>query len=270
MNLNNNMKAIGIQSQQPVILVTGSARRIGAEIIRQAHQQGYNVIIHYQNSYQQANALCSSLNKLRINSARTIQADLSVVNNEIKLNIFIEEVISLFGRIDALVNNASKFYPTLLTESIQQLNQDWDELFLTNAKASLLLSHAFLPYLKLNNGSIINILDIHANGKPFKKHTIYNMAKSAAYMMVQSLALELAPDIRVNGVAPGTNIFPDSGSSGEIDQLTQDSIIESIPLSRIGQPEDIADAVIFLLKATYITGQVISVDGGRSLTLAGG
>ncbi|MBS9779577.1 MAG: pteridine reductase [Moraxellaceae bacterium] len=260
----------------PIILVTGSAKRIGAEIIRQAHAHGYDVIIHYHHSHSQAFDLAKQLNKIRSNSAKIIQADLALIYDSKKLEEFVQQVISAFGRLDALINNASNFYPTDLTNSThQQIIHDWNDLFLTNAQAPFLLAYAFLPYLQKNSlskntSSIINILDIHADGKPFKNYSIYNMAKASGQMMVQSLALEFAPKVRVNGVAPGTNIFPEMDSEHALSPTLQQQIEKSIPLVRIGNPSDIAQAVIYLLQANYVTGQIIAIDGGRSLTLAGG
>ncbi len=266
--------------KNPTILVTGSAKRIGAEIVRQTHAHGYNVIIHYYHSHTQAIALCEELNNIRADSAKLIQADLALVNDPERLEQFVRKVINVFGRLDVLVNNASRFYPTPLTgSSHQQLTQAWQELFLTNAQAPFLLAHAFLPYLQQSNlqqtglkkarGSIINILDIHADGKPFNNYSVYNMAKSAGKMMVQSLALELAPTVRVNGVSPGANVFPEHDSDQALPPTLQQQISNTIPLSRIGTPADIANAVLFLIQADYITGQIIAVDGGRGLTLAG-
>ena len=146
----------------------------------------------------------------------------------------------------------------------------WDDLILTNAKAPLLLTHAFTQELKINQGSIISLLDIHADAKPFVGYPIYNMAKAAHRMMVQSLALELAPDIRINGVAPGVNIFPDDDQNPELNSQTQAILTDSVPLKQIGTPEDIAAAVVFMANSRYITGQILAVDGGRGLTLKGG
>ena len=251
----------------PVMLVTGSARRIGAAIVRAAHNKGYRVIIHCHNSRHEAEILAHELNSIQANSATVLSADLALVNDQAKLNEFVQHVIEPFGQLNVLVNNASRFYPT----SIGSINsQQWDELMLTNAKVPLLLSQALLPYLQAQQGCIISLLDIHAHGKPFTSYTIYNMAKAAQRMMVQSLALELAPLVRVNGVAPGVNILPETDSDQALNQTQQHNIISSIPMQRIGSPEDIAQSVLFLAEAHYITGHIITVEGGRSLTLAGG
>ncbi len=250
-----------------VMLVTGSAKRIGAAIIQAAHAQGYRVIIHCNSSRQAADVLASKLNQSRTDSAAVIHADLAVVNEQATLAEFVQRIIAIFGQLDVLVHNASRFYPTALA-SID--NEQWDELFLTNAKVPLLLSQALLPYLQAQQGCIISLLDIHAHDKPFNGYTIYNMAKAAQRTMVQSLALELAPLVRINGVAPGVNILPDSASDQALDQDKQAKIIASIPMQRIGTPDDIAHSVLYLVQASYVTGQIITIDGGRSLTLAGG
>ncbi len=254
-------------SDRPVMLVTGSAKRIGAAIIRAAHHQGYRVIIHCHRSEQQANALANELNSLHDNSAAIVVADLAIVNDDHLLIQFVQTIMDTFGRLDVLVHNASRFYSTPLKHID---NDQWDELFLSNAKAPLLLSQAFLPHLQTQHGCIISLLDIHAHDKPFKHYTVYNMAKAAHRMMVQSLALDMAPYVRVNGIAPGVNILPEADSDQALDDTQQQSIIDSIPIQRIGTPDDIAHSVLYLAKASYVTGEIINVDGGRSLTLAGG
>ncbi len=252
-------------NERPVILITGSAKRIGAAIIRAAHEQGYRVIIHCNNSQQQAQQLVDELNDICTASAAVVIADLAIVNDGDSLKQFAQTVIGTFGQLDVLVHNASRFYPTPIG-SIG--NNQWNELILTNAKAPLLLSQALLPHLQLQHGCIVSLLDIHAHDKPFKGYTVYNMAKAAHRMMVQSLALEMAPHVRVNGVAPGVNILPDADSDQALDNDIQQSVISSIPLQRIGTPEDIAHCVLYLVQASYITGEIIAIDGGRSLTLA--
>ncbi|MEN6670085.1 pteridine reductase [Psychrobacter sp. B38] len=250
----------------PVMLVTGSAKRIGAAIVKAAHRQGYSVIIHCHQSEQEAQTLAAQLNHTRSHSAAVIVADLAVVEEPAALTAFVEEVINTFGQLDAVVHNASRFYPSPLG-SIDHIQ--WNELFLTNAKAPLLLSQAFLPYLKKQQGCIISLLDIHAHDKPFLNYTVYNMAKAAHRMMVQSLALEMAPAVRVNGVAPGVNVLPEPDGDQALDNEQQQRIVRSIPMQRIGQPDEIAHSVLYLVDAKYVTGEIIAVDGGRSLTLAG-
>ena len=251
----------------PVMLVTGGAKRIGAAIVRAAHEQGYRVIIHCHHSKQEANTLADALNQIRPDSAVVVLADLAVINNSETLQQFIRNIMQAFEQLDVLIHNASRFYPTPLGH----INLDqWDELFLTNAKAPLLLSQALYPYLRTQQGCIISLLDIHAHDKPFKNYVVYNMAKAAHRMMVQSLALDMAPEVRVNGVAPGVNILPEADSDQALDPQQQKSIINSIPMQRIGRPEEIAYSVLYLAHASYVTGEIITVDGGRSLTLAGG
>lgn len=260
------MKLTVKPDNSPVMLVTGSAKRIGAAIIGAAHEQGYRVIIHCHNSQQQAQDLANELNNIRADSAAVVTADLALVNDDSSLHQFVQTIIATFGQLDVLVHNASRFYPT----PVGHIGYDqWDELILTNAKAPLLLSQAFLPYLQVQHGCIISLLDIHAHNKPFNGYTVYNMAKAAHRMMVQSLALEMAPYVRVNGVAPGVNILPDTNSDQALDSELQQKVTSSIPLQRIGTPEDIAQCVLYLVQASYITGEIIAIDGGRGLTLAG-
>lgn len=255
---------------QKVVLITGGAKRIGKAISTAFHQAGYRVIIHHRHSETQAYELTNNLNAIRPNSASCLYADLSIVNDAKHLSVFVKEVMDTFGRLDVLVHNASSFYPTNLQDDFDNLQQAWDDLFLTNAKAPLLLSRVFYSALHKTQGSIISLLDIHARDKPFIGYPIYNMAKAAHLGMVQSLALEFAPNIRVNGVSPGVNIFPDDNQNNQLNDSTKEHLIASVPLGKIGTPQDIAQAVVFLAQAPYITGQILAVDGGRSLTLKGG
>lgn len=247
---------------QQVVCVTGGAKRIGAGIVKQFHQAGFSVIIHYQHSQTDAENLANQCNQIRQNSAKCVYADLANVD----FDNFAQQILACFGRLDILVHNASRFYPTTFGDiSIT----DWDNLIISNAQAPLFLTQSLLIELNNRQGSVISILDIHADNRPFLGYTVYNMAKSAHRMLVQSLALELAPHIRVNGVAPGVNILPESNSEQALSDTQLTKICESVPLQRIGTPEDIAQAVLFLASAPYITGQILAVDGGRSLTLAG-
>ena len=256
-----------LPNHNAVMLVTGGAKRIGAAIVKMAHASGYRVIIHCHHSKHDANILANTLNQIRTNSAVVVATDLSIVNDAPSLAHFVQTIMSIFGQLDVLVHNASRFYPSPLGH----INHaQWDELFLTNAKAPLLLSQALLPYLQAQQGCIVSLLDIHAHDKPFKNYTVYNMAKAAHRMMVQSLALDMAPTVRVNGVAPGVNILPDKDSDQALDHQQQKNIIDSIPMQRIGNPTDIAHCVLYLAQAHYVTGEIVNVDGGRSLTLAGG
>lgn len=244
--------------QHPVALVTGGAKRIGAAIVRTLHAAGYNTIIHYHSSSESAEALAAELNTLRSNSAACIAAD---INNMNSLTLLAKKAPAIWGHIDALINSASTFYPTPIGNSTE--NQ-WNELIGSNMKAPFFLSQALASALMEQQGTIINIADIYAE-KPLAAHTIYCMAKSGNVMLTQSLARELAPHIRVNGVAPGAILWPEQG--GATDQLAQQELLAKIPLARTGLPKDIADTVLFLLRdAPYITGQIIAVDGGRSLS----
>ncbi len=239
------------------VLITGAAARIGAEIARTLHAAGFNIIIHYRSSASAAQDLSDSLNNLRNNSASTLQADLLETH---KLDALIEKAASIWGRLDVLINNASSFYPTPVGKITEN---HWDDLMGSNLKAPLFLSQAATAKLKQNHGCIINIIDIHGY-RPMKEHPVYCAAKAGLAMITQSLAKELGPEIRVNGVAPGAIIWPDT----ELNADVQASILERTTLKRQGCPEDIAKAVKFLvMDAEYITGQVIPVDGGRSLNI---
>lgn len=274
-------------NNSPVILVTGGGQRIGSAIVRVAHRAGFRVVVHYHQSTKAARQLVERLNQKRPNSAKSVQANLSIVYDFAALQAFKSAILSAFGRLDVLVHNASRFYPTpfflpnpnlqnpdcsimqvqQLEDQFARLQQGWQELFLTNAQAPLFLSWVFWEALATQQGCIVSLLDIHANGRPFVHYPVYNMAKAAHQMMVQSLALELAPAVRVNGVAPGVNIFPEASSDQAIDPQKQQAILDSVPLNRAGTPEEIAEAVLYFCHAKYVTGQILAIDGGRSLTL---
>jgi len=243
--------------QNKTALITGASRRIGAVIARTLHAAGMNITLHYRGSKDEAQALASELNQLRQNSCIALRLDL---HNTAELPLLIEQNQQHWARLDLLVNNASSFYPT----PIGKMNeQHWDDLIGSNLKAPLFLSQAAIPALKASQGSIINIVDIHAE-RPMKNHSLYCMAKAGLAMMTKSLAKELGPDIRVNGVAPGAIMWPEN----EIETELQQDIIMRTSLKRSGMPEDIASAVLFLTRdAHYITGQIIPVDGGRSLNI---
>lgn len=241
-----------------VALLTGAAQRLGASTAHTLHQAGFNIIIHYNQSADAAKALASKLNDIRPDSAASIQADLNSLSEIEKLAVQAE---NQWQRVDLLVNNASQFYPTEIGECNEQ---QWDDLFNSNVKAAFFLSQALAPTLANNKGVIVNMIDIYSE-KPLKKYPIYSMAKAALRMMTLSLAQELAPNIRVNGVSPGAILWP----SDEQDDLEkQKKIIQKIPLKRTGEPQDIADTILFLAtQAPYITGQVVAVDGGRSTSI---
>jgi len=236
-------------------LITGAARRIGAVIANRLHKAGANVAIHYRGSGQEAMELRDRLNSRRENSAEIFQADLNDQEQLVSLVIAVER---WSGGIDTLINNASSFYPTPLGSIT--LDQ-WDDLIGSNLKVPLFLSQAALPMLRKAGGCIVNIVDIHAQ-RPLRDHSVYGSAKAGLAMLTRSLAKDMAPDVRVNGVAPGAIIWPEDGMSGS----SKDKILKQIPLGHQGQPDDIADAVLYLVRdAAYVTGQIIVVDGGRSL-----
>jgi pteridine reductase len=235
--------------------VTGAAKRIGASIATALHEAGANVAIHYFSSEAPANALAAKLNAQRPSSAFTIGADL---RNVPSLEAMVQQVLERTGRLDVLVNNASNFYPTRLGSITEE---QWHDLIDSNLKAPLFLSQAALTPLREARGSIINIVDVHAR-RPLRDHPVYGAAKAGLAMLTRSLAKDLGPEIRVNGVAPGAILWPESGMSEELRR----SIIRQTALKRAGEPEDIAAAVLFLVRdAPYVTGEIIAVDGGRSV-----
>ena len=238
-----------------VILVTGAARRIGAAIVTCLHDNGARVAIHYRSSGDDANQLAAQLNGIRADSARSVQADLLNIDG---LPHLVDEVVGWGGGLDGLVNNASSFFPTPPGSiTIEQ----WDELIGSNLKVPLFLSQAALPYLRARQGSIVNIVDIHAQ-RPLRNHAVYGPAKAGLAMLTRSLAKDLAPDIRVNGVSPGAILWPENSMADDVKQ----TILDQIPLQRTGSPDDIAECVLYLLRdATYVTGQIMAVDGGRSI-----
>jgi pteridine reductase len=250
-------------STSPAILITGAAKRVGAVITRTLHAAGVNVIVHCNRSRADADKLVKELNGLRAHSAALLQGDLLACN---ALKGLIDHAASEFGRLDGLVNNASAFFPT----PIGAIDEDsWNELIDSNLKAPLFLSQAAAPYLRKVQGSIVNIVDIHAE-RPLKDFVIYTVAKAGLAGLTRSLALELGPEVRVNGVSPGAILWPDAGKPGgnSFPQAEQDRIISLTPLQRTGTPEDIAGAVKYLmLDAPYVTGQIIAVDGGRGLVV---
>jgi len=241
-----------------VALITGAARRIGAALAESLHQQGYRIIIHYGHSAAAAQTLSQRLNQQRANSSVCLQADL---NDDSQRQLLAQQALSSFGQLDLLVNNASSFYPTAIGSGT---TEQWDDLFGSNAKAPFFLSQALAPALRQSGGNIINIADIHAE-RPLREHTIYCMAKAANVMLTKSLAMELAPQVRVNGIAPGAILWPEQAA--ELDGEQKNNILKKVPLERPGDPEHIANAVNFLIQANnYVTGQVLSIDGGRSLS----
>ncbi len=242
--------------QEKVVLITGAARRIGAETARVLHANGMNIIIHYRKTRAAALALQIELNEIRSESVIIVQADLSKTKG---ITPLIKQCVETFGRLDVLINNASSFYPTPIGTVT---DQHWDDLMSSNLKAPFFLAQAASPILRKHKGCIINIVDIHAD-RPLKEHPVYCMAKSGLVMMTKSLARELGPEIRVNAVAPGAIMWPEN----DLDELTKQRILSRTTLKREGSPNDIATTILFLIsQSPYITGQVISVDGGRSLS----
>ncbi|MFT6636704.1 pteridine reductase [uncultured Alcanivorax sp.] len=241
----------------PVALVTGSARRIGAQIVRTLHHHGMRVIIHYRGSQREAESLAAVLNQTRPNSAALLQADL---DQPAAVRQLANDALACFGQLDLLVNNASSFYPTPIDQAD---DADWDKLIHSNLRAPFILSQQLTPALRQQHGCIINIVDVYAE-KPLQTHTLYCMAKAGLAMMTKSLARELGPEIRVNGVSPGPILWPEAG------QMNQQAIQDATALKRSGEPDDIANTVYWLATAApFITGQILAVDGGRSLALQG-
>jgi pteridine reductase len=243
-------------SSRRVALVTGSAKRIGAQLVRRLHAEGLRVILHYNGSEQAAQTIANELNSIRKDSVTIIQFNLLDLD---QLDTFTDKILAIWGRLDILINNASTFYPTPMQDiSIDQ----WHNLIGVNLQAPLFLTKALAPTLAKHKGCIINIVDIHSE-RPLKGYTIYCIAKAGLAMLTKSLARELAPDVRVNGVSPGAIMWPEVK---DYEPMHQD-IIERTALKREGDPTDIANTVWFLINsANYITGQIIAVDGGRTLS----
>jgi pteridine reductase len=233
-------------------LITGGAARIGAQIVKTLHHHQFNIIIHCNQSKDKAQLLCDELNSIRANSVEIVSGNL---NNIDELDYLVNSIKS----IDLLVNNASVFYPKSVEDSEMK---DWDDVININLKAPFFLSKGLSKTLSENDGSIVNIIDIHSE-RPLKKHAIYNISKAGLKMLTQTLAKELAPSIRVNGVSPGSILWPQD--SAEISDDDKNLMLERIALHRQGSPQDIADTVLFLANSNYITGQIINIDGGRTL-----
>jgi pteridine reductase len=245
--------------QNKTVLVTGGARRVGAAICRRLHAAGANVMIHYRASATEARALAKALNAARAGSAACVKGDL--LHHETPRAV-VAACLAEFGRLDVLVNNASSFYAT----PVGKMNERaWSDLIGTNLKAPLFIAQAAAAELKRRRGSIVNIVDIHAE-LPLKDYVIYTIAKGGLAALTRSLARELAPAVRVNGVSPGPIMWPDADIWKSA--KTRKNILDRTPLKRVGEPDDIARAVEFLIgSAPYVTGQIIAVDGGRSIAL---
>jgi pteridine reductase len=242
---------------RPVALITGAGRRVGAVIARTLHAAGYDLALHYRHSADDARALADELERQRGDSTLLLQAELAELP---ALPLMIERLLAHYGRLDALVNNASAFFATPLGTATPQ---QWDSLFASNAQAPFFLSQAAIPALREARGGIVNLIDIYAE-RPLADHAVYCMAKAAHAAMTRSLALELGPEIRVNGVAPGAVMWPSDGKPYD----DQQAMLARTPLQRAGTPEDVAGAVLWLLRdAPFVTGQIVRVDGGRTLSV---
>ena len=244
-------------SNNQTVLITGGAKRIGYAIATLLHSSGYNIMVHYRSSAGAANELITKLNKARPDSAASIQGDLLDIAS---IPNIVTTTIDTFGSLDALINNASTFYPT----PIELINEEfWIDLVGSNLKAPMFMVKSAAPHLRAANGCIINLVDIYAH-KPLSDHPIYCSAKAGLEMLTKSLAIDLAPEIRVNGVSPGAIIWPEHDTH----PIKQSELLEKVPLKRMGEPEEIAKTVRFLIEdGTYISGQIIAVDGGRSAVI---
>lgn len=241
----------------PVALITGSAKRIGAAIARALHADGYDLALHYRGSGEAMAALAAELEAARPGSTLTLQADLAEFD---RLPELIARTVGRYGRLDALVNNASGFAPTPIGSATPA---QWDAMFASNARAPFFLAQAAAPHLKAARGAIVNLADIYAE-RPLRDHSLYCMAKAALVMATRALALELAPEVRVNAVAPGAILWPEA--EGAKDEAAKAAMLARTPLGRTGSAEEIAEAVRWLLReARYTTGQVLRMDGGRLL-----
>jgi pteridine reductase len=244
--------------QDKVALITGGAHRIGAAIARLLHAHGLRLVIHYHSSEAAARALQAELHKERPNSVMLVRGDVSTGDRLARNLVF--ETVEAFGRLDVLVNNAARFYPTPVGEASEA---QWDDLVNTNLKAPFFLAQAALPHLKKHNGAIINIGDIYGD-RPLSNFPIYSITKAGMAMLTQALARDAGPEVRVNAIAPGVILWPESGH----DEMSKQRIISRTPLKRSGEPDDVARTVLFLLRdGSYINGQVIAVDGGRGVVV---
>jgi pteridine reductase len=243
--------------QDGAVLITGAARRIGAAIARTLHAEGAHVVLHCHRSRDEAERLAGELNDARVGSCAVVQADLLDID---RLGELVEEAVQAFGRLDALVNNASSFYPTPFGAIGQS---EWDDLVGSNLRAPLFLSQAAAPRLRESRGAIVNLVDIHAE-RPLKDFLVYSIAKSGLAGLTRALALEMGPHVRVNGVAPGAILWPDGDQHFAASERSR--ILAQTPLGRTGTPEDVAGAVKYLLfDAPFVTGQILAVDGGRAI-----
>ena len=240
-----------------VVLITGGAKRVGAAICRRLHAAGADLMVHYRSSSDEARALQDELNARRADSVALVRADLLRAGAAATL---VADTVERFGGIDVLVNNASSFYSTPVGEITEQA---WDDLVGTNLKAPLFLSQAAAPHLRRRQGCVVNVIDIHAE-RPLKNYLVYNAAKGGLLALTRSLARELGPEVRVNGVSPGAIMWPEDDEWQ--DEVARQRIVNTSLLKRVGEPDDIARAVAFFVhEAPYVTGQVLAVDGGRNV-----
>ncbi len=239
-----------------VALITGGAHRLGAAIARGFHAQGMRLVIHYLSSEARARALQQELHAARPDSVMLVRGDLNHSEKLLKNLVF--ETVESFGRLDVLVNNAARFYPTPVGEASEE---QWNDIVGTNLKAPFFLSQIAAPHLRKTGGCILNIADIYGD-RPLGKHPIYSIAKAGLVMLTKSLARELGPEVRVNAIAPGAILWPEAG----LDDMSKQRVVSRTPLKRSGDPEDIARTALFLVRdAGFITGQVLGVDGGRGV-----
>ncbi|MEK7222925.1 MAG: pteridine reductase [Pseudomonadota bacterium] len=237
-----------------VALITGGAHRIGAAVARMLHAHGMKLVIHYHTSEKAAHALQEELHKNRPESVMLVRGDLNSGERQARNLVF--ETVESFDRLDVLINNASRFYPTPVGEATES---QWDDIVGTNLKAPYFLAQAAVPHLRKTGGSIVNIADIYGD-RPLIGYLIYSVAKAGVIMLTKALARELGPDIRVNAIAPGVILWPES----DLDEMSKQRIISRTPLKRSGEPDDVARTALFLIRdAGFITGQVLAVDGGR-------
>lgn len=239
----------------PVALITGAAKRIGAVIAETLHQAGYQVIIHYHQSQEAAQKLVAKLNRVRPDSAAAFSADLNQFSAFAKL---IQQAEQVWSRLDVLINNASTFYPTVVGETTEA---QWQDLMNTNLQAPYFLAQAAAPHLASQNGCIINIADIHGE-RPLKNYPVYSIAKAGVIMLTQALARELAPAVRVNAIAPGITLLSEQKplSPQAVDELKARTLLQ-----HFAEPADLAEAILFLIRQTAITGQTLNIDSGRSI-----
>jgi pteridine reductase len=248
---------MSVINPRPVALITGAGKRVGAVIARHLHAAGYDLALHYRHSADACIQLAAQFNTVRPDSALALPAELAEIA---RLPALVEQALAHFGRLDGLINNASAFYPTPIdTASPAQ----WNELFASNAQAPFFLVQAALPALRESQGAIVNLIDIYAE-RALHDHPLYVMAKAALAAMTRTLATDLGPAVRINGIAPGAVLWPSEGKAAP----AQQAMVAATPMQRVGTPEDVARTALWLLRdAPFVTGQIITVDGGRSLPL---